>query len=82
MGKAAFRVLDADGDGYITMSDLEAMLTEGPRRSERARHILASAEPDHLGRVDFNRFLKMMLPRDADPTLAEMIAEYMGKSFV
>ena len=80
--KAAFRVLDADGDGYITMSDLEAMLTEGPRRSERARHILASAEPDHLGRVDFNRFLKMMLPRDADPTLAEMIAEYMGKSFV
>ena len=80
--KAAFRVLDADGDGYITMRDLEAMLMEGPRRAERARQILESAEPDERGRVDFNRFLKMMLPRDADPTLAVMIAEYMGKAFV
>ena len=84
--KAAFRVLDADADGYITQHDLEAMLSDGPRRAERAKAILASAgKLDAEGRLDFSGFCKAMLPREAveaNPSLAIRMAEYMSKSFV
>ena len=80
--KAAFRVLDADDDGFITVADLEATLMEGPKRKEHARSILESAETDAAGRVDFSAFCKAMLPRDASKELAVKIAEYMSKSFV
>ena len=80
--KAAFRVLDHDGDGYITQADLQAMLMEGPRREERAQSILESAERDESGRIDFARFCAALVPTDADPGLAVRVAEYMSKSFV
>ena len=80
--KAAFRILDADDDGYITVNDLERMLMDGPHRTESARAILASADPDRCGRVDFKQFCQVMLPRDVDPGLAVKVAEYMSKSFV
>ena len=85
--KAAFRVLDADADGYISLADLEAMLMEGPRRAERAQAILASAGGDAVasGKIDFAGFCKAMLPVEAveaDPGLAIRVAEYMSKSFV
>jgi len=82
--KAAFRVLDSDADGYITRGDLEAMITDGPRRREAACAILDSARPDELGRVDFKAFCEAMLPRDHPDSvsLAVKVAEYMSKSFV
>lgn len=42
--RAAFRVLDADGDGFITQADLEKVLMEGDGRSQMAREILAEVE--------------------------------------
>lgn len=86
--KAAFRVLDADADGYITRSDLEKMLIDGPHRSQTAREILQSAgealdkSVDRDGRIDFRGFCNAMLPRGADPGLAVKVAEYMSRSFV
>jgi len=80
--RAAFRVLDADSDGYITTSDLEVMLMDGPKRAEHAHAILASAQPDEQGRVDFKQFCNVMLPQDVDQRIAIRVAEYMSKSFV
>ena len=80
--RAAFRVLDADGDGWITQSDLESMLMESPQRSETARAILQSAAPDERGRVNFATFCDVMLPRGVDPSLAERVSDYVSKSFV
>lgn len=80
--RAAFRVLDANGDGFITQSDLESMLVESPQRSETAKAILQSATPDKLGRVDFATFCGVMMPRDVDPSLAARVSDYMSSSFV
>ena len=86
--KAAFRVLDADGDGFITRADLEKMLVAGPARTTTAREILDSAGDaldrsiDQEGRIDFKGFCNAMLPRGADPGLAVRVADYMSKSFV
>ena len=80
--KAAFRILDADADGWITQADLEGLLTEGPQRAETARAILMSAGPDSHGRVDFPTFCSAMLPRDVDPSLAAKVGDYLASSFV
>jgi len=80
--KAAFRILDADADGWITQADLEGLLTEGPQRAETARAILMSAGPDSHGRVDFPAFCSAMLPRDVDPSLAAKVGDYLASSFV
>lgn len=59
---------------YITSSDLEGLLTEGPRRAERARAILHECrQTDDDGRLDFGRFCQAMLPQEAvaeNPSLA------------
>ena len=86
--KAAFRVLDADADGYITRGDLEKMLIAGPARKATALEILNSAgegldrSTDGEGRIDFKGFCNAMLPRGADPSLAVKVADYMSRSFV
>ena len=80
--RAAFRVLDADGDGWITQPDLESMLMESPQRSETARAILQSAAPDERGRVNFATFCDVMLPKGVDPSLAERVSDYISESFV
>ena len=89
LARAAFRVLDADGDGFITQADLEAFLMDPDARRADARRsaataaaILREARPDERGRVDFRRFCAVMVPRGADPTLAERTADYMSGSFV
>ena len=80
--RAAFRVLDGDGDGFITQPDVESMLMESPQRADKAHAILASAGPDAQGRVDFKRFCEVMVPMGADPGLASKVADYMASSFV
>jgi Ca2+-binding EF-hand superfamily protein len=82
LARFAFRILDADADGWITQGDLEALLTEGPQRAETARAILMSAGPDSHGRVDFPAFCSAMLPRDVDPSLAAKVGDYLASSFV
>lgn len=63
--KTAFRVLDADLDGYITQPDLEKILVAAPGgstdRAADAAAILASAGPDERGRVDLARFCRVLL---------------------
>ena len=81
--RAAFRVLDADGDGYITAADLERVLTDSPQRKRTAAAVIRSAaRADELGRVDFKAFCETMLPYDTDPTLSERVASFMVNSFV
>ena len=66
--KTAFRVLDADQDGYITQADLERILVAAPgggaevaaSRAKGAAAILASARPDAQGRVSLARFCEVM----------------------
>ena len=55
---------------------------DGPKRAEHAHAILASAQPDEQGRVDFKQFCNVMLPQDVDQRIAIRVAEYMSKSFV
>ena len=81
LSRAAFRVLDADGDGAISQSDLEAVLAESPQRSAKAAAILQSAAPGS-GRVDFKRFCEVMVPKGTDPGMAIAVADYMSQSFV
>ena len=63
--KTAFRVLDADLDGFITQPDLEKILVAAPGgssdRAADAAAILASAGPDEHGRVDLARFCRVLL---------------------
>ena len=80
--RAAFRVLDADGDGWITATDIETLLAPSPSRAQTAKSIVASARTDGRGRVDFKAFCEVMLPRDAEASLAEKLADYMAAAFV
>ena len=57
---AAFGVLDADGDGFITARDVEALLAPGPLRPLRAEAIVRSAGSDLRGRIDYERFCALM----------------------
>ena len=82
LSRAAFRVLDADGDGAITQADLEAILTDSSQRAATAQAILQSAGPDEHGRIDFKRFCEVMVPERTDPKIAIAVANYMSQSFV
>ena len=53
-----------------------------PSRAQTAKSIVASARTDGRGRVDFKAFCEVMLPRDAEASLAEKLADYMAKAFV
>jgi len=80
--RAAFRVLDADGDGRLTQADLEQFMIETPGRAQMAAAIIQSADRDGSGSVDFRHFCEAMIPPNADPSLAEKVAAYMSSSFV
>ena len=89
--KAAFRVLDTDGDGVITATDLEQVLTNSSDRQRTAEEIIESTQKvleesgsaGHAdGKIDFQAFCNAMLPPGSDPNLAVKVAEYMSKSFV
>jgi Ca2+-binding EF-hand superfamily protein len=73
LARFAFRILDADADGFITQPDLEKILLAAPGGSaDRARDaaaILASAGPDEAGRVSLERFCAL-LTDDADAAAA------------
>ncbi|XP_062180861.1 probable calcium-binding protein CML21 [Phragmites australis] len=62
--REAFRVFDEDGDGYISAAELQAVLTRMglPEAGcmARVRDMIAAADRDSDGRVDFDEFKAMM----------------------
>jgi Ca2+-binding EF-hand superfamily protein len=59
----AFRRLDVDGDGVISTSDLKALFTSLGKKSagseETLRAVIAEADFNKNGVVDFNEFLEV-----------------------
>ena len=74
--RAAFRVLDADGDGWIT-ADIETLLAPSPSRAQTAKSIVASARTEAAA-ASISKRSAVMLPRDAEASLAEKLADYMA----
>lgn len=57
---AAFRVLDADADGYISKADLEKVLMVQFDVQGQAAKVIQDAPTDAHGRIDFESFMKIM----------------------
>ncbi|KAL6650950.1 hypothetical protein ACP70R_009875 [Stipagrostis hirtigluma subsp. patula] len=62
--REAFRVFDANGDGYITVDELGAVLAslglKQGRTAEECRRMIGRVDRDGDGRVDFHEFVQMM----------------------
>uniref|UniRef100_A0ACD5UCD6 Uncharacterized protein n=1 Tax=Avena sativa TaxID=4498 RepID=A0ACD5UCD6_AVESA len=62
--REAFRVFDANGDGYITVEELGAVLSslglKQGRTAEECRRMIGQVDRDGDGRVDFHEFRQMM----------------------
>ncbi|CAN6239973.1 unnamed protein product [Urochloa humidicola] len=62
--REAFRVFDANGDGYITVDELGAVLSslglKQGRTAEECRKMIGRVDRDGDGRVDFHEFRQMM----------------------
>ncbi|XP_062183663.1 probable calcium-binding protein CML22 [Phragmites australis] len=62
--REAFRVFDANGDGYITVDELGVVLSslglKQGRTAEECRRMIGRVDRDGDGRVDFGEFLQMM----------------------
>ncbi|CAD6263227.1 unnamed protein product [Miscanthus lutarioriparius] len=62
--REAFRVFDANGDGYITVDELGAVLSslglKQGRTAEECRRMIGHVDRDGDGRVDFHEFRQMM----------------------
>jgi calcium-binding protein CML len=62
--REAFRVFDEDGDGYISAAELQAVLTRMGMPEAgclaRVRDMIAAADRNSDGRVDFDEFKAMM----------------------
>eukprot|EP00931_Biecheleriopsis_adriatica_P123268 TRINITY_DN9830_c0_g2_i1.p1 TRINITY_DN9830_c0_g2~~TRINITY_DN9830_c0_g2_i1.p1 ORF type:complete len:574 (-),score=116.41 TRINITY_DN9830_c0_g2_i1:59-1780(-) len=70
MLKAAFRALDADGSGEISLAELQGALLEDEGMSDeeaaRIRKILQDADTDGNGEIDFDEFVRMMKSASAE----------------
>uniref|UniRef100_A0A0A9DQU1 EF-hand domain-containing protein n=1 Tax=Arundo donax TaxID=35708 RepID=A0A0A9DQU1_ARUDO len=61
--REAFRVFDANGDGYITVDELGAVLASlglKQGRTAECRRMIGRVDRDGDGRVDFHEFRQMM----------------------
>lgn len=58
----AFRIFDRNGDGFITEEELrQALLNLGERLTgEQLRDMIAAADTDGNGLIDYNEFVAMM----------------------
>uniref|UniRef100_H2YIA5 EF-hand domain-containing protein n=1 Tax=Ciona savignyi TaxID=51511 RepID=H2YIA5_CIOSA len=68
--KEAFKILDCDEDGYITLSDLRKMTSEFDDVSpddvseDELVEMIAAADTEGMGRIDFKSFVKMIKSKD------------------
>ncbi|ELT99719.1 hypothetical protein CAPTEDRAFT_166289 [Capitella teleta] len=62
--KAAFQIFDKDGNNFISADELmNLMQTFGERLSEEeAKEMIAVADVNSDGKIDYNEFVKMMYP--------------------
>ncbi|KAL6641718.1 hypothetical protein ACP70R_019899 [Stipagrostis hirtigluma subsp. patula] len=62
--REAFNVFDQNGDGYITVDELRAVLSslglKQGRTAEDCRKMISKVDADGDGRVDFTEFKQMM----------------------
>uniref|UniRef100_A0A803MI69 EF-hand domain-containing protein n=2 Tax=Chenopodium quinoa TaxID=63459 RepID=A0A803MI69_CHEQI len=61
----AFKVFDSDGDGYISATELQQVLSklgfpEAQQELHHIQHMISSFDDNHDGRVDFFEFKHMM----------------------
>merc|ERR1712076_96435 len=61
--KDAFRIYDKEGQGFITMDPLRALITEllSPLTEEELDGIIAELDEDGSGTMDFDEFCEMMM---------------------
>ena len=60
--KAAFRAIDKDGNGFITVEDLLDFLGEGGTREEADK-----ADVDGDGHINYEEFVRMVMRTDGVP---------------
>ena len=58
---AAFKLFDRNGDGIVTEAELKSVLAEigHPHTDEEIRAMVAKADRDGDGKIDYNDFLKL-----------------------
>merc|ERR1712072_521439 len=61
--KAAFRIYDKNGEGFITMDTLRGLISEllSPLTDEELDGIIAELDEDGSGTMDFDEFCEMMM---------------------
>ena len=61
--KDAFRIYDKNGEGFITMDTLRALIAEllSPLTDEELDGIIAELDEDGSGTMDFDEFCEMMM---------------------
>eukprot|EP01133_Synstelium_polycarpum_P009777 gene9777-11416_t len=57
--KESFLQMDADGDGFITASELRGAMGESANSNE-IEEMIRQADTDGNGQVDYNEFIQMM----------------------
>ncbi|XP_039002314.1 calcium-dependent protein kinase 1-like [Hibiscus syriacus] len=60
---AAFSYFDRDGSGYITPDELQKACQEFGIKDLRLDEIMKEVDADNDGRIDYNEFVAMMLPK-------------------
>ncbi|KAE8679424.1 Calcium-dependent protein kinase 1 [Hibiscus syriacus] len=60
---AAFSYFDRDGSGYITPDELQKACQEFGIEDIRLDEIMKEVDADNDGRIDYNEFVAMMLPK-------------------
>merc|ERR1711994_784868 len=72
--KDAFRIYDKNGEGFITMDTLRALIAEllAPLTNEELDGIIAELDEDGSGTTDFDEFCEMMMSQPENQLLTNV----------